>query len=295
MAWPQVSIVIATYNNASVLKRTLDGVLALDYPSQFEVIVVSDGSNDGTRELIENDFAHNRNLAFIDLPRSGVCKARNAGIRQAKAPIIINMDHDCIPEKDWLKDMVKGFDSPKVGFVSAYATYGGTSTGFLKEALEKVGGGYDEDYFYFREDSDLAFRIMEAGYDLKRVEAHYEHDHKMVKPKGLLNLARHAWQRLNYHQNDVLLYKKHPDNLKVKEFLNVKWGFLVDPREDFKSITGNWAGQKEFNISSPRGITFLDNKSPLHTLAIVCIALGYVAALKLVRLYASLKFGKLLV
>ena len=295
MTWPEVSIVIATYNNARVLKRTLEGMLALEYPSKFEVIVVSDGSSDGTREMMEHEFAHNRNISFIDLPRGGVCKARNAGIRRARFPIIINMDHDCIPEKDWLKEMVKGFEGEGVGFVSAYATYGGTSTGFLKEALEKVGGGYDEDYFYYREDSDLAFKIMEAGYELRRVEAGYEHDHEMVKPEGLLGLARHAWQRINYHQNDVLLYKKHPDNQKVKEFLNVKWGFLVDPREDFKAITGNWAGQKEFNISSPRGITFMENKSPLHSIAVVFIALGYVAALKLVRLYGSLKFGKLLV
>ena len=211
-----------------------------------------------------------------------------------QAPNHINMDHDCIPEKNWLKEMVKGFDSDKVGFVSAYATYGGTSTGFRKEALGKVGGGYDEDYFYYREDSDLAFKIMEAGYALKRVEAQYEHDHKMVKPKGLVNLVKHVWQRINYHQNDVLLYKKHPDNPKVKEFLNIKYGFLVDPREDFKAVTGSWAGQKKFNISSPRGITFLENKTPLHALAILIIAVGYLTALKTVRLYGSLKFRKLL-
>lgn len=294
MNYPSASIVIATYNNAPVLKRVLEGMLALDYPNEFEIIVVSDGSSDGTEEMMAHEFAHNRNVSFIDLPRSGVCKARNAGIRRARHPIIINMDHDCIPDRNWLKDMAKGFENPRVGFVSAYATYGGTSTGFRKEALEKAGGGYDEDYFYYREDSDLAFKIMEAGYDLVRVKANYEHDHEMVKPKGLGALARHAWQRINYHQNDVLLYKKHPRNPKVKEFLHVKRGFLVDPREDFKAVTGRWAGQKEFNISSPRGITFLENKSPLHALIIFGAGIGYVLALKLVRLYGSAKFGKLL-
>jgi cellulose synthase/poly-beta-1,6-N-acetylglucosamine synthase-like glycosyltransferase len=294
---PKTSIVIASYNNAPVLKKVLKAMLKIDYPSRYEIIVASDGCTDGTAEMMKQSFGGEKKIKYLDLPRGGVCKTRNAAIAATdkKSQIIINMDHDCIPEKNWLKDMVKGFENPQVGFVSAFTTYGGTSTGFRREALEKAGGGYDEDYFYYREDSDLAFKIMEAGFALKRVKAEYEHDHKMVKPKGLTALAKHVWQRINYHQNDVLLYKKHPDNEKVKEFLNIKHGFLVDPKSDFKAITGSWAGQKEFNISSPRGITFLENKSPWHALIIWGVALTYVLALKMVRLYGSFRFGKLLI
>lgn len=292
--FPKASIVVPTYNHAPILRETIKGMLKLDYPNKYEIIVVNDGSKDNTKEMLKNEFSGHGNLYVINFKKnSGVCKARNAGIAKARFPIVINMDHDCIPEKDWLKDMVKGFDSREVGFVSEYADYGGTSTAFRKEALDKAGG-YDEDYFYFREDSDLAFKIMEAGYKLKRTKAKYFHNHELENPKGIINLIKYGWKRIKYHQNDVLLYKKHPENPKVKEFLNIKFGFLVDPKKDFDAISGGWKGS-ELNVSSPRGITFMENKSILHAIAIIFIGIAYVIALKLVRLWGSIKYRKLLI
>lgn len=289
---PDASVVIATYNNANTLRRVLQGMLKLSYPAKFEVIVVNDGSRDSTREMMK-EFAKEKRISFIDFHKNqGVCKARNAGIKAAKHPIVINMDHDCIPERDWLEKMVAGFSDPKVGVVSAYDYYGGTSTGFRKELLERVGG-YDEAYRYYREDTDLSFKIMDLGYDFKLVKAGYEHDHVEVTPRGFSAFVRHVLKRLAYHQNDALLWKKHPTAVCAK-FLHVKYGFLVDPVQDFRVATGTWQKGGKLSLSSPRGITFLKNSTPLHTLVIVIGGVAYVLAVKASRLIGSIRFGKLL-
>lgn len=290
--FPEVSIVIPTLNNPETLRNVLKDMLKLEYPADYEIIVVNDGSTDYTKEMLKQ-FDKNEKISVINLPRSGVCKARNAGIAKAKYGFVINMDHDCIPEKDWLKVMIQGFDSEKVGIVTGYGGYGGTSTAFRKEVLEKVGG-YDEDYFYYREDTDLAFKIIEQGFEIKKVPKRYVHNHKMTKPKGMLQMIKHLWNRLKNHKNDVLLYKKHPTKL-TKEFLDIKFGFLINPMRDFGAVTGLWHKKSKFRLSSPRGITYLENKTPIHTLIIIFIGIGYVLAVKTMRLYASIKFGKLLI
>ena len=293
---PKSSVIIAAYNNARVLERVLRGMLALDYPKEkFEVIVASDGSTDETAEIMKTKFGKEKRIIFLDLPSGGVCKARNAAIAAAskESSIIVNMDHDCIPEKDWLKNIISGFDSERVGVVSSYNYYGGTSTAFRKDLLEKVGG-YDEQYGYYREDTDLSFKIMDLGYEFRRVLARFEHDHKIVKPKGIAALLKHAIKRIKNHENDVLLYKKHPTAV-CREFLNIKFGFLVDPASDFGAATGGWYYGGNLNASSPRGIVFLENKTPLHGALIIILGIGYVIAVKLFRLYASVKFRKFLV
>ncbi|HLC92840.1 MAG TPA: glycosyltransferase family A protein [archaeon] len=288
-----ISIVVATYNNRKTLEKTLGSLLAQKFYGKFEVIVVNDGSTDGTAQFLESYKKGKKNLTVIHQENLGVCRARNMGIAAAKFRIVINMDHDCIAHKHWLLQMARGFDGPLVGVVSAYDYYGGTSTGFRKELLEKVSG-YDEEYRYYREDTDLSFKIMDLGYKFRLVKAGYAHDHTQAKPRGLFSLARHVIQRLYYHQNDVLLYKKHPTKV-CEKFLHIKFGFIVDPMQDFRVATGLWKEGGRMELSSPRGITFLENKTPMHTLAIIIIGIGYVIAVKTSRLIGSLRFGKLLV
>ncbi len=287
------SVVVSTYNNKKTLEKTLDALMRQKFSGKYEVIVVNDGSSDGTKEFLEDYKKGKKNLEVIHQPNRGVCAARNAGIRAARHEIVVNMDHDCIAEKDWLGKMVAGFDSEDVGVVSAYDYYGGTSTAFRKDLLEKAGG-YDEEYRYYREDTDLSFKIMDLGYKFRLVKAGYIHNHEEVKPGGIAALTRHVLQRLYYHQNDVLLYRKHPTKV-CEEFLHIKYGFLVDPVQDFRVATGLWKKGGKLEGSSPRGITFIENRGPLHALFIIIAGIGYVVAVKASRLAGSIRFGKLLI
>jgi cellulose synthase/poly-beta-1,6-N-acetylglucosamine synthase-like glycosyltransferase len=291
------SIVVATLNGGEPLIKAIHGMLRQKFDGKYEVIVVDDGSFDGvTPHLLQKNFANDKRVILIFLPRSGVCKARNAGIRAAKYEVVINMDHDDNPESDWLQIMVNGFNSPSVGAVSAYGHYGGTSTGFRKDLLDYLGG-YDEDFFYYREDTDLSFRIIELGYEYVKVNgARWHGDRTLVTPKTMQKIILYTLQRFKYHMNDVLLHKKHSASKLCNEFLHVKGYFIIDPVVDFKVATGLWNDDKQnFELSSPRGMTFIRNHSIFHFILIVLIGISYAFAIKWARLAGSIKHGHLLV
>ena len=137
--WPPASMVISSYNNYNTLEKVLNGMLKLDYP-KYEIIVIYDGDPNGANEIIKKYKKYKYIKYYKNKKNQGVCKTRNKGIKLSKYNFVVNMDHDCIPEKKWLKKIIAGFDDPKVGISSSYAYYGGTSTAFRKELLERIGG-----------------------------------------------------------------------------------------------------------------------------------------------------------
>lgn len=91
----KVSIIVPTYNRIDVLPRALDSVLAQTNSEAFEIIVIDDGSTDGTAELVERDYAMVRLIKQANL---GVSAARNAGIKLAKGEWFALLDSD----DEWL-------------------------------------------------------------------------------------------------------------------------------------------------------------------------------------------------
>jgi glycosyltransferase involved in cell wall biosynthesis len=85
-----LSVIIPTYNRASVLARAVDSVLAQTCPPD-EIIVVDDGSTDHTGDVLA---AYGRRLSVIRQDNGGVSRARNAGIRAASGDLIALLDSD---------------------------------------------------------------------------------------------------------------------------------------------------------------------------------------------------------
>lgn len=289
---PGASVVVCAYNQAKVMEKTLNAMEKLNYPD-YEVVVVNDGSKDATREVLDKKFANKKLFTIIHHEKNGgLCKARNTGIAASQKEIVVMMDQDCIPEKNWLMDLVKGFDSERVGMVSSFSEdSGGTSTAFRKKVFDEVGG-FDESFFFFRDDTEMVFRIKDAGYETRFVDANFQHLHQWNRPRGFIGFAKYGLKRVKYHYNDVRLYKKHPK--RTKEFLDIRFGFLVNPYKDFSIATNLWSGGK-MKLSSPQGIDFIEPKTPFHVAAIIAGGIAYMLAVKTARLYASVKFGKLLV
>ena len=90
MSVPGVSCVIPAYNGARYLRETLDSVLAQSLPVA-EVLVVDDGSTDGTAEIVR---AYGGAVRYLYQPHAGVSAARNRGIRAATQPLIAFLDAD---------------------------------------------------------------------------------------------------------------------------------------------------------------------------------------------------------
>jgi glycosyltransferase involved in cell wall biosynthesis len=85
-----VSVIIPVYNGAAFLKETLESVLAQDYPF-MEVLVVDDGSTDGSVEIIRS---FGQELTLVTQANAGVAAARNTGLRQSKGQYIALIDQD---------------------------------------------------------------------------------------------------------------------------------------------------------------------------------------------------------
>lgn len=112
------SIVIPTHNRKDLLRRCLEAVLNQDYPD-YEVIVVDDGSTDGTGEMVQREFPQVRYIR--QEPNQGPAAARNRGIEAASGEIVAFTDDDCIVPHDWLRRLADGFrQHPEVAGVGGY-------------------------------------------------------------------------------------------------------------------------------------------------------------------------------
>lgn len=115
---PFCSIVILNYYGEKIIGNTLNSLLSLDYPkSKYEIIVVDNGSKDGSRELLELYVNKNKNIRTIYLDKNlGFSKGNNIGIKNAKGKYIALLNNDCIVEQKWLKELVNSAENDKKVF-----------------------------------------------------------------------------------------------------------------------------------------------------------------------------------
>jgi cellulose synthase/poly-beta-1,6-N-acetylglucosamine synthase-like glycosyltransferase len=128
MDLPSVSLVIAAYNEADVIADKLKNALASDYPgSQLEIIVASDGSDDGTNEIVAN-FGEPR-VRLLALERQGKNRAVNHAVQMASGAILVFTDADSMLDPDALRHLVEPFVDPEIGGVGGSYHYLRNSTG----------------------------------------------------------------------------------------------------------------------------------------------------------------------
>lgn len=193
-----LSVVICTYNRRDYLERCLD-YLTYQSNDNFEVIVVDGPSDDGTADLLalwEGRIKVARN------PERNLSKSRNIGIDLAAGDIVAFIDDDALPFDDWVAEIFKAYHerpltvaglggpayyagsfwfqaednginadcqakvniaSDEIG-KSGWRRYNtGTNATFVRESLEAVDG-FDEQYDYFLDESELCFRLQGAGH-----------------------------------------------------------------------------------------------------------------------------------
>jgi glycosyltransferase involved in cell wall biosynthesis len=97
-----LTVLIATYNGADTLPRTLAALCELEEPdSGWRLLLVDNGSEDGTREVIDT-YRQRLPLTHLFEPRPGKCRALNAGLERIEGDLVVFTDDDVIPEVDWL-------------------------------------------------------------------------------------------------------------------------------------------------------------------------------------------------
>lgn len=103
-----VSIAICTYNHRDSLRLTLDAIGRARLPQglKCELMIIDNGSNDGTAELAKSYLLKNQiPIIYVLEPRLGQCFARNAGLAAARGRVIMFTDDDVRPPTDWIEGM----------------------------------------------------------------------------------------------------------------------------------------------------------------------------------------------
>ena len=132
---PTVSVIIHTYNNEKFIAETVESVLNQTY-KDYEIIVVDDGSADGTRDAL---VPYMQKIRYHYKENGGIASAKNAGISLTQAKFVAFLDHDDLWVPDKLQLQMECFrEHPRVGLV--YAKY--TSFRDGKELRTKPEKGY---------------------------------------------------------------------------------------------------------------------------------------------------------
>ncbi len=117
--WPQISITLPAYNAQDTLRPVLEGLVALDYPrDKRQIVVVSDGSTDGTDALVREYAAQGVELLRVE-GRLGKTAVENHAFDALTGEIIVNTDASVTVRADAIKKLVAAFQDPSVGVASA--------------------------------------------------------------------------------------------------------------------------------------------------------------------------------
>src|SRR5881398_448178 len=185
---PFVSVIVCSYNGGRTLAACLDSLGRLNY-SDYEIILIDDGSTDDTRDIAEQ-FPHVR---YIYQENHGLSHARNTGAAAAKGEVFAYTDSDCMADVDWLYYLIgtllscdyAGVGGPNVpppaqNWIQACvaAAPGGPShvlltdivaehvpgcnMAFYRWAFENIGG-FDAEYHKAGDDVDFCWRLQQAG------------------------------------------------------------------------------------------------------------------------------------
>ena len=223
-----ISVVVCAHNEASTIGECLEGVTRLDYPD-FEVIVVDDGSTDGTGIL-----ASGYPVKVIRTENRGLSSARNLGLKASTGEIIAYLDADAYPDRDWLTYLVQAFQSsshvgiggPNIApredscIADCIAHAPGSPThvlltddqaehipgcnmAFRKESLEAIGG-FDERFRIAGDDVDVCWRLQDRGWTLGF------HPGAVVMHHRRRSIGGYWRQQFNYGRAESMLAVKWP-------------------------------------------------------------------------------------
>jgi GT2 family glycosyltransferase/glycosyltransferase involved in cell wall biosynthesis len=125
----KVSIIVVTYFNIDLTRLCLDAVFRSSLHPNLEVIVVDNGSTDGTPAMLEELAREHANLRVIlnDANR-GFAAANNQGIAIATGDALVLLNNDTVPARGWLPRMLRHLENPEIGLVVAVTNFSGNES-----------------------------------------------------------------------------------------------------------------------------------------------------------------------
>jgi cellulose synthase/poly-beta-1,6-N-acetylglucosamine synthase-like glycosyltransferase/peptidoglycan/xylan/chitin deacetylase (PgdA/CDA1 family)/spore germination protein YaaH len=125
-SFPSASVLLAAYNEERVIASTIRHLLDSDYPGQLEILVVDDGSNDGTSAVVEQMAVSEPRLHLFRQSNGGKSSALQRALAEARHDTIVMIDADTMVASDGLRKLIAPLADPAVGAVSGYIRVGNT-------------------------------------------------------------------------------------------------------------------------------------------------------------------------
>jgi GT2 family glycosyltransferase len=224
----------------------------LKFAGSYEIIIVDDASDDGTREFL--DIMADKNIIIIHNKRNlGPSLSRNLGVKKSKYNIIAFIDDDCEANKYWLTNICKNLIDKKTAFTIGQTFYVGKSykghfpervvsnlnaswpmssnMAVNKEIFLKLAGFCHEFYkFYKNEDTEFAIRAVSKGFSFEKcVDAIVYHQKATWTSQKLLKTARNlsVWP---------VLKKKYPKHYLIFQPKNIIGGIFICPEDSLLVI-----------------------------------------------------------
>lgn len=194
---PWVSVIVPAYNEERVIVPTIRSLLQSDYRN-LEIIVVDDGSTDGTCEIVRKHWGDDARVLLLSKENAGKAEALNYGIRHARGEIIVGLDADTIFERTTISALARRFHDERLGALAGNAKVGNRinlvtrwqaleyitsqnldrrafaslncitvvpgAVGAWRRGLIERAGGFTADTL--AEDQDLTLRIRRLGYNI---------------------------------------------------------------------------------------------------------------------------------
>lgn len=216
-----ISVVIPAYNASGRLAQLIHSLSQLK-PQPAEIIVVDDGSNDGTFEKLRGALERLQNSLVLTKVNGGPASARNLGISHAGQPWVAFTDDDCLPEPDWLGAFQLAIDAqpaaaclfgsirasgpvgPRYHYVENDGSGHQTANAVYRRDILLQVGGFDDRFPYaYLEDTDLFIRVSAlAGWT-------FVPNAVVIHPSRPASL-RSRVRRMKYLESDYMLFAKHP-------------------------------------------------------------------------------------
>ena len=250
-----VSAVMTSFNKKEDVRKNLEALFSQSEPFA-EVIVVDNRSSDGTIEMVRSEFPAAR---LIVMPHSGygACETFNIGFATARGAYVAILDDDVVLPSDWNARMLDKFASEPetTAFISSkvvepgmpewyledervnaeryMSTFRGCATMARRDVLE-AAGYYDERFFIYGNERDLACRVLNLGY---RILQYPEVEVRHGTPFGMKGGAR----SLFYHVRNLWLYLFK--NVAWSDVVGLFWHqFLVAAKLRKKAVTSDAVG-----------------------------------------------------
>ncbi|UCC82205.1 MAG: glycosyltransferase [Gemmatimonadota bacterium] len=103
IGWPRISVVVPVLDADGTVRRCIQALLTQRYPGGYEILVVDNGSSDGTLAMLAE---YQGRIRVLTEPVRGAGAARNTGVRRARHSLVAFTDADCVPDPQWLIELV---------------------------------------------------------------------------------------------------------------------------------------------------------------------------------------------